>query len=455
MPFIRSISGIRATQGDGLIPSELSKYIAAFCNIMPKGNIAIGYDGRETGKWIADLIVGTCKAMNRNVDMLGMVTTPTVQLVVEHKKDYSGGIQITASHNPGQWNGLKFIRYDGVFIDGAENQSMWDLIDNNKIDYPNNYEGKKLEFFKNADDFHINTILDSSLFTNPENLKEIRKKKFSAVVDAVNASGSIIVPKILKKFGVKSHNLFCEGDGNFPHTPEPIPENLGELANEVKKVKSDIGIAVDPDGDRLVLVDENGRLIGEEKTLALCTKYILGNKKDIPGENAIVLNLSTSMMSEMIANEYGAATYYAKVGEINVVKKMKEVNACFGGEGSGGIILPNVHYGRDSLVGIAIIMLLMAKENKPLSQLADELPQLTIVKTKKEFSGDFNSLLNIFEREFSEDAEVDKQDGLKFKYENSWLQIRSSNTEPIIRIMAEANNKEEADKLIEKAKTLI
>jgi len=455
MPFIRSISGIRATQGDSLIPSELSKYIAAFCNIMPKGNIAIGFDGRQSGNWITDLIIATCKAMNRNVDMLGMVTTPTVQLMVEHKKDYSGGIQVTASHNPSQWNGLKFIRYDGVFIDADENNAMWDLIDNNKIEYPDNYEGKVLEYFKGANEFHINTILNSSLFDNPNYLKQIKNKNFTAVVDAVNASGSIVVPQLLNKFGVTTHELFCAGNGEFPHTPEPIPENLGELANEVKLQKADLGIAVDPDGDRLVLVDETGRLIGEEKTLALCTQYILSNKDSIPGDNSIVLNLSTSMMSELIANKYNAKTYYAKVGEINVVKKMKEVNACFGGEGSGGIILPNVHYGRDSLVGIAIILLLLTIEQKPLSQLADELPSLSIKKSKKEFSGNFIAILDSFKKEFGKGANIDSQDGLKFQYENSWLQIRSSNTEPIIRIMAEAKTDSEANILIEKAKKMI
>jgi len=454
MAFIRSISGIRATLGDGLVPSELAKYIAAFLNIMPNGKIVIGNDGRPSATWITDLAVSICKSMNREAIDIGLATTPTVQLISEID-GCVGGIAITASHNPGNWNGLKFIGANGIFLDADENQKLWELVDNNQVIFPNEYKYSEIDFYKEANSYHINYILKSNLISNKKVLESIKDKNYSAVVDAVNASGSYVVPNLLDKLNVKCHRLYCEGNGSFPHPPEPIPEHLGELANAVKEKNADLGIAVDPDGDRLVLIDEHGVAIGEEKTIALCVKYVLSKKDIIPGENAIVVNLSTSMMSEIIAKEYGAKIYYSKVGEINVVKKMKEINACFGGEGSGGVILPIVHYGRDSLVGIGIILSLMANEGKTLSQLAADLPSLTMIKTKKEFSGDLAPLLEKFEAEFTDYNDLDKQDGLKFKFENSWLQIRSSNTEPIIRIMAEAKTEEEANSLIERAKELI
>jgi phosphomannomutase len=440
MPFIRSISGLRATVGDGLIPSILATYASAFANIIPGKKVVIGRDGRPSGKWIESIISGALVAAGCEVRLIGVAPTPTVQLEVEHS-DAAGGIAITASHNPGEWNGLKFINNSGVFLDADENAELWKIVDNNHFQLPYDVDFHELIHDNEAVYRHIERIKNLNVIKN--NLKLIKDKNFKVVVDAVNASGSLVVPELLRSFGCEVVDLFCDGSGLFPHIPEPLPENLYDLAMTVKAVKADIGIAVDPDGDRLVLIDENGHPIGEEKTIALSVESVLSTN---PNSGSVVVNLSTSSMTELVANKYGVNTYRAPVGEINVVKMMKVNNAVIGGEGSGGVILPECHYGRDALVGIALILNLLATKNSTLSEIANELSNLYMVKLKKQFTGNINNLISQISQKYPNDN-ITLGDGIRIDFKDKWVQLRISNTEPIIRAIAEAKEYEIANSL--------
>jgi phosphomannomutase len=449
MPFIRSISGVRATLGDGLLPDVISRYATAFHSILPDGDIIIGRDGRPSGTWIEKIISGTLMACGRQVKLLGIVPTPTVQLYVEKKKS-AGGIVITASHNPEQWNGVKFINKDGVFLDKDDNEKLFALADINNIEYSTNIEpSQEIEIF-NAIDEHISSILSLPIFNKTDILEKLKARKYRIVVDAINSSGSVAIPLLLEKFGCEVIKLHCDNSGIFPHTPEPIPENLISLSDAVKEYKADLGIAVDPDADRLVFIDETGTPIGEERTIALAVETVLMNKKIFTKNSnlKVVVNYSTTRLVEDITAKYDAIVERSPVGEINVVKKMKEIGAIIGGEGSGGVILPACHYGRDSLVGTALILSLLIQKNKPLSIICSEMTQFSMVKTKKEFHGENNSLIDKIEKLFP-DGKIVRDDGIKVEFENSWVQLRSSNTEPIIRIIAEALNNTQAQSLID------
>jgi phosphomannomutase len=441
MPFIRSISGLRATLGDGLKPCVLAQYASSFAKMLSVKKVVIGRDGRPSGIWIEQLITGAMIATGCQVRLIGMVPTPTVQLEVEHS-DAGGGIAITASHNPGQWNGLKFINSDGVFLDEAENKVLWDLVD----DFHNSQLPDETFFYdpipgKDSIQRHINRIKELDFIQ--QNLSVIKKRKFKVVVDAVNSSGSYIVPELLRQFGCEVIAINCDGSGLFPHLPEPLPENLGDLAHTVQAVKADLGVAVDPDSDRLVLIDENGNPIGEEKTIALAVESLL-RSSDKSGN--VVVNLSTSSMTELVAQKFGCTTLRSPVGEINVVKLMKQSGALIGGEGSGGVILPDCHYGRDALVGIALTINLLATTGRTLSQAADELPRLSMVKLKKNFTGDLRELFEILQSKHYE-QKITLGDGIRIDYDDRWVQLRASNTEPIIRVIAEAPNKSDAQAL--------
>ncbi len=451
MPLIRSISGLRATIGDSLLPNIIIDYVNAFAKVMPEGEIVVGRDGRPSGFWIENIVAGTLASAGRKVRMIGMVPTPTVQLEVE-KSSAAGGIAITASHNPDQWNGLKFLNTDGVFLDAEENKILWDAIDNKDFTYSDNVTINLIEVDDEANSRHINAILENSLLKEKELVESIRSKNYKVVVDAVNASGSIIVPQLLSNLFCEVVELFTDGSGVFPHTPEPLPANLQELADSVPEYEADLGIAVDPDADRLVLIDENGKAIGEEKTIALATYAVLMalDKKN----QTVVVNHSTSMFTDFVAKKYRAKVVRSAVGEINVVKKMKETGAVIGGEGSGGVILPSAHYGRDSLVGIALVLSLMAETGKSLSELASEFPDYKMLKFKKEFTGSINDILPKVEKLF-ENAEIIKEDGMKIVLENAWVQVRASNTEPIIRVISEAENMDYAKELAEKVLNII
>lgn len=441
MAFIRSISGLRATLGDGLKPCRLSLYASAFAITLSNKKVIIGRDGRPSGKWIEHLITGALVASGCEVIQIGMAPTPTVQLEVEHS-DAGGGIAITASHNPGDWNGLKFINSQGIFLDAEENAKLWKIVDDfENVCLPTELEFSEVYHDKDATHNHIKRILE--LNSIKSNFSKIKKKNFKVVVDSVNSSGSFIVPELLRSFGCEVIDIFCDGSGLFPHIPEPLPENLIDLAETVKAVKADLGIAVDPDADRLVLIDENGNPIGEEKTIALAVESVLQTSTHI---GSIVVNLSSSSMSEKIADKFGFTTHRAAVGEINVVKKMKEVGAIIGGEGSGGVILPECHYGRDSLVGIALILNLLTTKNKSLSELSADLPKFSMIKLKKPFSGDLNNLIENLSNEYSQNK-ISIEDGIRIDFDDSWVQLRASNTEPIVRVIAEAPDLEMAKNL--------
>lgn len=455
MPFIRSISGLRATLSDGLIPSTLSNYAAGFSSILGDGPIIVGNDGRPSGKWIEQIVISTLQACGREVISIGMVPTPTVQLMTEHS-NAAGGIAVTASHNPGQWNGLKFLNSSGVFLDADENANLWDCVDNQKFKFSSDNNFPEVVYDNEAIKKHIVRILELPIFTKTEALSNIKKRRFKVVVDAVNASGSFAVVDLLKKFDCEIIKLYCGGTGIFPHTPEPIAENLTDLCSVTFSQEADLGIAVDPDADRLVLIGKDGNPIGEEKTVALATLTVMKFSHFFTesANKSVVVNLSTSKMSEDIATKFNAQTFSSSVGEINVVKKMKEVGAIIGGEGSGGVILPACHYGRDSLVGIALILTLLAENGTDLILESNNLPQYEMIKMKKEFTGEITNIIQKFVLEFADGSPI-HQDGLKINFVDSWIQIRASNTEPIIRVIAEAKTKEAAENLANRALKLI
>jgi phosphomannomutase len=435
----------------------ISGYVSAYSAMLPRGPVVVGRDGRRSGNWIEKIAVGTLLSLGREVRVIGMAPTPTVQLMTE-KSDAAGGISITASHNPGEWNGLKFLNAEGVFLGDEENAELFSKVDNEQYSYPAELPNHINEIIINdADLSHINSVLGLS-FLGEGKVSDLLERKLRFVVDAVNASGSRFVPKLLEMLGTECIELYCDGSGVFPHTPEPLESNLADLMESVKENKADAGIAVDPDADRLVLIDEKGRAIGEEKTIALATKAVLSamqqRGEDTSG-SVITVNLSTSRMVDDIAAEYGARVERSPVGEINVVKKMKENASVIGGEGSGGVILPECHYGRDSLVGIALIASLLAG-GKTLSELSSEIKDYHIIKEKQAFDGDISELVGkIKDSGEYDNAKADTSDGIRIDFDNSWVQLRASNTEPIIRIIAEAPIEEESKKLIDNIKKFV
>lgn len=464
MAFIRSISGIRATEGDGLNISVLSEYLISFGNLYGQGGIVFGRDGRSSGFWLEKLLMTAFESLGIPYLNIGIAPTPTIMLMVE-KFGFTGGISITASHNPSQWNGLKFINSTGVFLNQDENNKLWNLVDNkiyslNKIETKINTQVENLINNTNFDalDFHNSEILNLPLIK--DNLQELKNYfksvNFKVVVDAVNSSGSIIVPNLLKALDIEVIELFCDQTKGFPHTPEPLTENLTELINEVKNQKANLGLAIDPDSDRLVIIGENGEAIGEENTIVLSVFAILNNLKNsnLNTNINIVVNGSTTSMVEKVADKFGSKVIRSAVGEINVVEMMKLHNAIIGGEGSGGVILPELHYSRDAVIGIVLILSLIYNQKKSVNAIVEDLGKSIMKKDKMEFTGSLDSIITKIEKEFNGN-EIIIGDGIKIytnKYE--WVQLRKSNTEPIIRIIAESDNKETTDKLMKKVKNI-
>ena len=449
MNLIRSISGLRGVVGDSLTPDVIVKYSAAFAQYCNRGRIVIGRDGRVSGKIIGHIVSSTLLSMGCDVVALGIVPTPTVALAVE-KLGAAGGIAITASHNPMQWNGLKFIDEDGLFLNLEENEKLWKIVDRNDFRFTSwDKLGQHVSNERFIDE-HIDSILKLS-YINPQ---QIRKKKFKVVVDCINAAGGAVVPKLLRNLGCDVIEMNCEVSGIFSRTPEPIPENLNELCSRVLEEKADFGIAVDPDVDRLVLITEKGEPFGEEYTITTVVKFILEKQKLLTtnySTQAVVVNLSTTRAVDDVAKELGAEIYRTPVGEINVAKKMKEVGAIIGGEGSGGVILPVVHYGRDAIVGIVLVLQQLSEFEGRLSDLKLSLPQYTIKKSKVDFHGnDYNEIIKNIIDKYGSSGKVNIDDGLKIDFQQSWIHLRKSNTEPIIRIIAEAPSSIEADELINK-----
>lgn len=443
--LLRSVSGVRFTIGGDTSPQIIVKYIDAFATWISDGTVIIGNDGRPTGKWIEQIVIGTLAAKGISVVNIGVAPTPTIQLAV---KEYNakGGISISASHNPQEWNGLKFLTIDGICLSQEQNNELFKIVDEPSDSYP----VKLTEFFITEPNFDNSSILKLPFVLSVNIVDKIRANKYHCVVDAVNASGSVRIPVFLESLGCTVIPLYCDESGVFPHTPEPITENLQELAKRTKIEQASIGIAVDPDADRLVLINELGEPIGEEKTIALATESILYFKQKYgileEYENAVSVNLSTSKMVEDVAKKYSATIHRSPVGEVNVVGEMKRSNSVIGGEGSGGVILPASHFGRDSFVGILLVLGLMAEKNLRLSELATSLPQYSMVKMKKNFQGSFSTIVETIQSQYPNN-EIDTRDGVKVYFENCWVHIRTSNTEPIVRCIAEAPSENEAQKL--------
>ncbi len=428
---IVSISGIRGIWGESLTPKNIEKYANAFTNYSGNRRIVIGRDGRLHGDKIEKIIESTLLQCGCEVINLGIVPTPTISLAVETLKA-KGGIVITASHNPQQWNGMKFINSKGIFLDANENEKFLKLAGKSSKKTTGRKNIKQIEYYPAFDDYHINKVLNISSI----NTSKIKKRKFKVVVDCVNSSGSFIVPKLLERLGCEVVKINCDGSGVFSHKPEPVPENLKKTMSAVKKHRADLGLAVDPDADRLVLITEEGKPFVEENTIVTVIKHVL---KNIPKNRRLaVVNLSTTRGVDDVVKELGGKLYKSPVGEINVVKKMQKHKAVVGGEGSGGVILPEVHYGRDSLVGIAIVLSELAEFGGKVSEYKKSLPEYYILKTKFELkSVNPDRIYKHIKNKYNEYS-INEEDGLRIDFESSWVNFRKSNTEPIVRIITEA-----------------
>lgn len=460
MSLIKSISGIRGTIGgkvdENLTPLDVVKFTSAFGTWLQNNKnkkdltLVVGRDARISGAMVNSLVTATLQGLGIHVIDLGLSTTPTVEVMVP-ELNADGGIILTASHNPKQWNALKLLNEKGEFITGENGTEVLALAESQDFEYAQVDDLGKYETRDDAFDIHIQKILDLPMV----DAEAIKAKKFKVVVDAVNSTGGIAIPQLLEHFGCEVVKLYCEPNGHFPHNPEPLKEHLGDICELMKTEKADVGIVVDPDVDRLALVDENGELFGEEYTLVAVADYLLKNKK-----GAAVSNLSSSRALRDVARTLDSEYFASAVGEVNVVTLMKEKNAVIGGEGNGGIIYPELHYGRDSLVGVALFLTHLAKENKTVSELRATYPSYFMGKKKIELTPDINvdELLTKVEKEY-QNEELSTIDGVKIDFENNWVHLRKSNTEPIIRIYTEAFSQEEADQLgdqmIEKIKSLI
>ncbi len=451
MTLIKSISGIRGTiggkQGDNLTPIDIVKFTTAYGRLMKtksdKRKIVIGRDGRISGEMVRNLVAGSLQGIGLDVIDLGMSTTPTVEMAVV-MEEAAGGIILTASHNPKQWNALKLLNEQGEFISGELGQQIIEMAEDEDIEYAEIDEIGSYTIKDGYIDRHIEAILNLPLV----NVEAIKEKKYRIAVDGINSSGGIAVPKLLKALGVeKIYELNCEPTGAFAHNPEPLPEHLSSLSQLVKKEDADLGFVVDPDVDRLAIVCEDGEMFGEEFTLVAIAKYIL---QHTPG--ATVSNLSSTVALKEITEKLGCTYAASKVGEVNVVAKMKEIGAVIGGEGNGGIIYPELHYGRDALVGIALFLSHLATSRKYCSLLRATYPRYIISKNKIPLSAEINvnEVLDKIAIKYQKQPQ-NTEDGVKiFFSSNEWVHLRKSNTEPIIRIYSESTTEVTANNLAEK-----
>lgn len=463
MTLIKSISGIRGTiggkPGDCLTPIDVVKFSAAFGTwIIQQGNsekgnknkIVIGRDARISGPMVHQLVSGTLLSLGIDVIDLGLATTPTVEMTVTRHKA-QGGIIITASHNPKQWNALKLLNQDGEFISAADGEKVLQLAEAGKFDYKDVNNLGTLKQDTDSLNQHIHSILQLPLVDK----KAIAEKNFRIAIDCVNSVGGIAVPALLKALGVQDIiELFCEPDGQFPHNPEPLTENLMELSKTVNKKKAHLGIAVDPDVDRLVIVCEDGEAFGEEYTLVAVSDYVLKNmaSRTTNGvKNNTVSNLSSTRALRDITEKAGGSYFASAVGEVHVVEMMKSKKAVIGGEGNGGVIYPDLHYGRDALVGIALFLTHLAKFGKSCSMLRASYPDYFISKNKIELTPEINvdEILAGIKEKYKK-YPVNTIDGVKIDFEREWVHLRKSNTEPIIRIYAESESETTAENLAEK-----
>ncbi len=447
---MESISGVRGIVGESLTPEVVLRYAGAFADYCSNRPVVVGRDGRITGRIITNILVSVLLAKGCDVRAIGICPTPTVALETE-RSDAAGGVIVTASHNPMEWNGLKFLAADGLFLDAQQNSSLRSFL-NEKPAY-RRWDGiGKHTVMEEAIDRHI----ESALHLPGIDAGLIRKKKFKVALDCVNAAGGAIVPRLLEKLGCTVAAINCDVSGIFSHTPEPLPENLTQLCDVVRSEKADLGIAVDPDVDRLVLIDEHGNPIGEEYTIASIVSFVLTHTPKDRLHRPVVVNLSTTRAVEDIAASFGTPVVRTPVGEINVAKKMRESEALIGGEGSGGIIHPAAHLGRDAIVGIVLILQYLAESEKTLSQLRSSLPQYEIVKAKIEVGNtDPDSVLRRLEGVDGDGVRINTDDGVRLDYPDYWVHFRKSNTEPIIRIIAEGKSREAAVKIVQQFKDKI
>ena len=451
MTLIQSISGIRGTIGGlpkkNLTPIDVVIFSSAF-GVWIKSNskskrakVVIGRDARPTGELISSLVSASLRSLGIEVVDLGLSTTPTVEMAVVWEKA-DGGIILTASHNPAEWNALKLLNAQGEFISSQYAKELLEIVEKGEFNFS---EYNSLGSYSTKDEYidrHIGAILELP-FVQVEKIKD---KQFTIVVDAVNSTGGIAIPKLLNNLGVKTIELYCTPNGEFPHNPEPLMEHLTDISNEVKKNKADLGIVVDPDVDRLALVSENGEMFGEEYTLVAIADYLLSKKK-----GSVVSNISSSRALRDISYKHGVDYFNCAVGEVHVVEKMKEVRAIIGGEGNGGIIYPNLHYGRDALVGIALFLSFLAESNKSCSELKKGYPNYFMSKKKIDLPTQFNmnEILTKLKYKYPK-AKFTTIDGIKIDFENEWVHLRQSNTEPILRVYSESKSEEKADYLSQK-----
>ena len=453
MTLIKSISGIRGTIGgkvnDGLTPLDAVKFAAAYGTWLINRNsstrnlkVVIGRDARISGQMISDLVSSTLVGLGIDVIDLGLSTTPTVEIAVPLEKA-QGGIILTASHNPKEWNALKLLNEEGEFISGDDGNEVLTIAENESFNFAEVDDLGTVTKDNSYLEKHIQAILDLPLV----NKNAIQAANFSVVVDAVNSTGGFFVPAMLEALGVKNiTKLYCEPTGHFPHNPEPLPEHLTDLSDKIKEVGADVGITVDPDVDRLALVCEDGTMFGEEYTLVAVGDYVISKT---PGTS--VSNLSSTRALRDVTEAHGQTYFASAVGEVNVVTKMKAENAVIGGEGNGGIIYPELHYGRDSLVGIALFLSLLAEKKMTVSQLRDSYPKYTISKNKIQLTPeiDVDKVLLKMAAKYAH-MEVDTTDGVKIYIEKEWVHLRKSNTEPIIRVYSESENELKANELSER-----
>jgi len=435
-----SISGLRGEIGTTLTPQVVEKYTLAFAKYINGGKVVVGRDSRVSGPLISDIVKGCLVASGCEVIDIGIVTTPTVELEIVHHKA-AGGIAITASHNPIQWNGLKFMASDGRFLPPEAAGQVYAMADRGEMALKSWDQLGTVIPDDQAIRRHIEKVLNISYL----DVDAIRKRHFKVAVDTVNGAGGVIIPQLLKELGCEVTAINQEPNGRFAHTPEPLPENLTQLSETVRKVKADVGFAVDPDVDRCAIVDNEGNPIGEEYTLVIAAKLVFSKTL-----GRMVINMSTSRASEDIAKYYNCMVVRSKVGEINVAEKMKEIDAIIGGEGNGGVILPEVHVGRDAPVAVALTLQALLEHGGTMKELKASLPQYEMVKKKVSIAGlDPDHILDTLKEKYK-DYDINTLDGLKIDFEHSWVHLRKSNTEPIMRVIAEAPTLKEAEALADK-----
>lgn len=456
MTLIKSISGIRGTiggnVGDNLTPIDAVKFASAYGTWLKqqrtKDNyrVVVGRDARISGEMIQNLVMNTLVGLGIHVIDLGLSTTPTVEVAVpmEHA---DGGIILTASHNPKQWNALKLLNHKGEFLNGAEGQKILDIAEGANITFAEVDDLGEITKNDAYFDLHIEEILNLDLV----DADAIRKANFKVVVDGVNSTGGLAIPMLLNELGVETVKLYCEPNGQFPHNPEPLKEHLGDICKLVIEEHADFGVVVDPDVDRLAFIDETGEMFGEEYTLVAVADYILGKQK-----GNTVSNMSSSRALRDVTEKHGGSYQASAVGEVNVVQLMKDTDAVIGGEGNGGIIYPELHYGRDSLVGVALFLTHLAEKKMKVSELRATYPSYFMSKNKIQLTPelDVDAILEAVEAHYK-DEEVTTIDGVKIDFAENWVHLRKSNTEPIIRVYTEAKSQEEADQLAKDMMTVV